>query len=799
MEYGYHPVLVIIDGNGRLQQIDLLSFHKSQITIGQIKDKNDICIPDEFVSRSPHGLFVMRKGRILYKDCNNSNGSYVTTFRGERFLRNSSEEIELSNNSIIRIGSRRDPRRKAVMWFMYMSPEEVIYRKVLNQAQVTIGRANQNDIVLEHPSVSRTHAMILQSGSGHELRDNDSTNGTMVNWKELNQAQVLQEKDLIQISGFQMVFANRCIYYRMTMGGIGITAHQVEKTVGKGNEQKKILRNVDLEIRANEFVAIIGGSGAGKSTLMNVLNGFDRKYDGEVQINNVSMKEHFQKVKEIIGYVPQEDIIYENLTLRRMLQYTAKLRMPKDTNQEEIEQRIENVLNTLELTEHQNTVIRKLSGGQKKRASIAVELLADPKLFFLDEPTSGLDPGTEKNLMTSLKQLCKSQNRTIVMVTHTTQSLHLCDKVIFMGPGGRVCFVGSVEDAKKFFQNDDLTEIYNIMSRDPQKWETRFREILDPVGGQEEQSRLSRYHRPKVPAMRQFATITSRYLELIINDRRKLMILILEPILIGLLLFIVAGDQVFDIFNPDQMPDDDTQWIASVAYNQTKSIMFTLSCAAIWIGLFNSIQEVCKERNILKREYMANLRLPIYISSKVSVQMVLGLIQAVLLTETFLLLVEHFTDDGNASLHQDDIQTLFHGTGETLEIVLTVWITIIASMALGLVVSSLVKSGDKAMVAAPFLLIVQLLFSGILFELKGAGEMISYVTFSKWSVDCLCTIANIGDIDEDLHPVKADLDDELFRWDGLAVIHDWEILLAMAAICIVISIIILRSISRDGR
>ena len=203
------------------------------------------------------------------------------------------------------------------------------------------------------------------------------------------------------------------------------------------------MNDVSCEIRPNEFVAIIGGSGAGKTTLMNAISGFEQEFTGKVYCNNVDLVAQFQHLKNIIGFVPQQDIIYENLTLKRMLLYTAKLKMPEDTKKQEMEQRIEAVLKMVDLLEHQNTYIRKLSGGQKKRASIAVELLADPKLFFLDEPTSGLDPGTEKNLMETLSRLAKEQNKTIIMVTHTTQNLHLCDKIIFMGPGsGSRCYPG---------------------------------------------------------------------------------------------------------------------------------------------------------------------------------------------------------------------------------------------------------------------------------------------------------------------------------------------------------------------
>ena len=157
-----------------------------------------------------------------------------------------------------------------------------------------------------------------------------------------------------------------------------------------------------------------------------------------------------------------------------MLYYTAKMKMPDNTSMQEIEDRIQEVLRLIELTEHQNTMIKNLSGGQKKRASIAVELLADPGMFFLDEPTSGLDPGTEQKLMRVLNRLSKTQGKTIVMVTHTTQSLDLCDKIIFMGKKGRLAFMGTPEEAKMFFGTESLIEIYNLLEEDTESWAGQF-------------------------------------------------------------------------------------------------------------------------------------------------------------------------------------------------------------------------------------------------------------------------------------------------------------------------------------
>ena len=341
------------------------------------------------------------------------------------------------------------------------------------------------------------------------------------------------------------------------------------------------------------------------------------------------------------------------------------------------------------------TYIRKLSGGQKKRASIAVELLADPGLFFLDEPTSGLDPDTEQSLMNTLAELSKSEGKTIIMVTHTTQSIHLCDKVIFMGPGGKICYCGSPQGIYSYFQKKELVDVYNELGGNVDYWNTQY---LQAYGIQSQSShtvseasmaKMRQSASRQVSSIRQLFVLTGRYFELIWNDKQRLLLLILQPLIISLLLTVVAKKDVFRI------------------YNDTQSIMFALACAGIWIGLFNTIQEICKERPILKREYMGNLHLWTYILSKYIVQGVLCVLQSTILTVIFLAAMKH---SPKAAVILPKPQ---------LEIWVTVFLTIYASAAMGLIVSAFVKNSDRAMAVAPFVLIIQLLFSGVLFELEG--------------------------------------------------------------------------------
>lgn len=508
------------------------------------------------------------------------------------------------------------------------------------------------------------------------------------------------------------------MFYKVNPEGIALDIKKLNKVVDAKGGKKTILDSVDLSIGANEFVAIIGGSGAGKTTLMTAMSGFDTDVTGDVYCNGINLRDNFQTLKNIIGFVPQQDIIYENITLKKMLFYTAKLKMPEDTTKEEIEARIHDVLEMVELLEHQDTYIRRLSGGQKKRASIAVELLANPGLFFLDEPTSGLDPGTEQHLMNTLSRLSKEQEKTIVMVTHTTNNLHLCDKVIIMGYGGKLCYCGSPEGIKDFFQTDDIVQVYDMITADTAAWEQRFKQSGINKPNEESTESQGKEIKPKrASSLNQLSVLVRRYLTLIKNDMERLIMIFIQPILIGLLLALVAEKGIYD------------------KMFETRSILFALMSAGIWMGLFNTIQEIYKERVILKREYMANLKLPIYMLSKYIVQAMVAIVQSVIVVAVFVMVKGAPKCDG-----------VIFGNA-VVEMMITIFVTIYVSAGFGLLISACSKNGDRAMSVAPFVLIIQLLFSGILFTLNGATDKISYFTFSRWSMEALGSTNSLNELE----------------------------------------------------
>lgn len=770
------PKFTIVDPDGGLREYICPVDKKQKMVLGRQADC-DICVACPNVS-GIHGQFKWVNGIMYYADANSSNGTYVNKMGHVQFEKGSRNYIALNDGDFISVHGKDDSSNQFILLYTEVDDSAKWSRVDIGREKIVIGRSSGCDIVIPHIGASRQHAEIFPSEKGYAIKDLSSMNGVYLNNTLITRPVRLKDNDLITILNMRIVFNGGFLYYRSHQNGVSLKARHLYKKVNHG---KLILNDVNLDIGSNEFVAIIGGSGAGKSTVMNAISGFDKDITGEISCDGMDMRKNFSTLKNLIGYVPQEDIVYNNLTLRKMLYYTAKLKMPQDVTKQEIHARIEKVLEMVELSEHQNTYIRKLSGGQKKRASIAVELLADPRLFFLDEPTSGLDPGTEKNFMQTLNRLAKLQGKTIIMVTHTTQNLHLCDKIVFMGPGGKLCFCGSVDEAKMFFNTENLVDIYNVIDQNTEFWAQKWKDCQEVTRSQKEivePDKKNGYDTGKRAGFfRQLFVLTMRYFELIKNDWQCLLMSFLQPIIIALLINVVATDDVFHV------------------YEDTKSILFSLSCAGIWIGLFNSIQEICKERSILRREYMGNLKLSAYVLSKFNVQIIMTMFQALIMMGMFTGMVGH---EKKGLMFK---QVFF-------EKFLLMWITIFAATALGFAISAMVRSADKAMVLAPFVLIVQLLFSGILFDLDGLSKKIAYFTISKWSVEGFGSIAHLNKLDVRLQVKNPDIvnliedihkPDSAFKHTLHHLSQSYIVLGIMIVVCCVFCMIALRSLSKDRR
>lgn len=755
--------LVIVDGSEEPKEVRLREFGKRNITFGRDED-NDIVLKSRFVSRH-HGIFHINDKQIIVEDLGSKN---LLIMNG-----NVTRKSILREGDVLRIDYYKENKFEGVMFFMSSAGRRAVWNtlSMKGKQEVIIGRNDSCDIILNHVGVSKFHADIRWNGKSYELQDHNSTNGTFVNGKRCNR-KVLEEKDLIIISNAKLIFTSEKIYFCYYSSGIGIEAHNLVRTVNNKGKSFNICNHVSLSIEPGELVAIIGGSGAGKTTLMNAICGYNQPTSGTVIMNGMNLYESYDVLKSIIGYVPQQDIVYDNLTLFQMLDYAAKLRLPDDTTSEERKRRVQIVVDMVELTGKEGTMIRRLSGGQKKRASIAVELLSDPGLFFLDEPASGLDPGTEYNLMRTLKKMA-NKGKTVILVTHSILNLDICDKVVFMGKGGNLCFCGNLQEAGRFFDVKNMVEIYNMISEQPGIWKKKYLEYiendniyLNPETGVHQPVQIKKARKNLV---KQTATLSKRYLHLMVNDRqRTLMILLQAPILAVLISLVKDGTQFEQ-------------------YGMTKSLLFALSCSAFWVGILNSIQEICKERNILKREYMTGLHIGPYILSKVLVLGLFCFIQAFLLTGMFSLRVG-----------APDKGVVLFPVGEMF---LTTFLTAFSAAAMGLFASAMFKNPDRAMTVAPILLMPQILFSGLLFELKGITKIISWFAVCRWSMEGYGTTSNLnalkymvkinGDVQEVAHKAE-----DFFDYTGAHIWKSWGILLTFVIGFSVISCLVLRNIKK---
>ncbi len=431
---------------------------------------NDIVVDYDAVSR--------RHARLDRRD----TGWEITDLGSTNGLRLHDRQVEnarLTDGDVLHVGRAvtlqfRDPQPATSEAALQREPSErhSTSFELPAKGPLILGRSENADVTVFHPQVQRAHAQIVQRAGGMYLQDLGSSAGTYVNGQPIREHQ-LTEGDVVRIGSSRLVLEHGRLRLVDEAGDLRLDAFHLWRVVGKG---LRILQDVSLSIYPQEFVAVVGGSGSGKSTLLNALSGYRPANAGAVLLNGVDLYRNFNAYRNDLGYVPQDDLIHRELPVRRSLDYAARLRMPGDTSAAERQQRIEEVIDELDLRVAADRPVRALSGGQRKRVSIGVELLTRPSLFFLDEATSGLDPGTETQMMKLLRRLA-DQGRTVALVTHATKNVMICDKVIFLARGGRLAYYGPPEEALRYFQVDDFDEIYGRLEQtDPTESEDRYRQ-----------------------------------------------------------------------------------------------------------------------------------------------------------------------------------------------------------------------------------------------------------------------------------------------------------------------------------
>jgi ABC-type multidrug transport system ATPase subunit/predicted component of type VI protein secretion system len=599
-----------------------------------------------------------------------------------------------------------------------------------------IGRALENELVVTDLQVSRYHAEFRAHPDGrYEIVDLGSHNGTYVNGQAI-QRHLLQANDIVGVGHSTFRLIGDRLEEFVDNGAVSFSARRLSVTVPHGKTTKTILKDVSFGVPEKSLIGVIGPSGSGKSTLLRALTGYRPADQGEVLYDSRNLYKQFAELRQRIGLVPQDDILHKELQVRTALRYAAKLRFPGDTAPAEREARIDEVLRELKLDIHADKRITSLSGGQRKRVSVALELLTKPSLIFLDEPTSGLDPGMDRDVMKLLRGLA-DDGRTVLVVTHSVAELALCDKLLVMAPGGSVAYFGPPDEALTFFGYDNWADVFSAFEnyrdydwagrwRGSQHYQTYAAE-LDQAAPQA--AHYIPYQAAKPPKQQgwgsQLFTLVRRYLSVIVSDRGFIGLMVVLPAVLGVVSLLIPAH-----YGLGPGPAK-----ARFKNQDAGTILMILAVGACFAGSANSVRELIKERVIYERERAVGLSRSAYLMSKV---LVLGMITA--------LQGAIISGIGFAPRKELPTEGVILHSHPAVEMAIVIMVFGFTSMMVGLIISALVKTSEKTMPLLVMFAIVQIVFTGVLFQLYGKPgvEELSWLMPARWAVAGAGVTANLN-------------------------------------------------------
>ncbi len=671
-----HPWLQLILDQYVVQDIPLSA---ARLEIGSQPAPGGLSIPHPSVRPRHAELLAVGDGgwklrQISPEAATRINGQRVS----ERLLQDG--DIILLGKCENRLLLYRDPERRP------LSLREI----ALGREITRVGRDPENEVSLRHPTVSRFHAVIRKTAAGTELEDHGSTNGTFVNGVRIRR-QWLHAGDRIMIGavpldfdGAQMAAQSDENRFRLSCRGLGQSVIDLQT-----GQPRQLLDAIALVIQPRELVGILGPSGCGKSTLLDALNGLRPAREGWVQINNWDLYRDYAALRPLIGHVPQDDILHSELNVRECLHYTARLRLPTDTGESEIEARVTEVLEILELGERAELGISSLSGGQRKRVSLGIELLSKPGLLFLDEPTAGQDPRTEMKMMQTFREIA-NRGATVVLSTHLLGSFSLLDKVAVL-VGGRLAYFGPGQQLLAYFRQSRPADIYDCLQQhSPAEWaeqylrSEQYHEIVarcldESAPGPASASALigpvaEVESGGAARSWSQFQVLSRRQFRLRWTGLGRAASLLLPPAVVAGLMDLLKGGA------------------------DGPKTLFMIVFAALWFGGSACVRELVDERQIFRRERQHGLSLAAYLGSKLAYALGLGALQTAAFVGVLMF-------GGALQGH------LLQAWGMML---LLYW----NGALLGLLISALVKRPDTALLLFPLLLIPQLLLAGLFIPVR---------------------------------------------------------------------------------
>jgi ABC-type multidrug transport system ATPase subunit/ABC-type multidrug transport system permease subunit len=619
---------------------------------------------------------------------------------------------------------------------------------------------------LDHPHISRQHARLKVKDDRVVLMDLGSANGTHVNGRRIDKPVALNYGDRIDIGPFSLQFDGDALVSRSRSNNIELVGRKLRRVVKDRATGKPLtlLHDIHLVVRPREFVCLLGPSGSGKSTLLGMLSGRNPPDRGAVTVNGEDLYANFAALKQDIAVVPQKDVLHDSLAVGSALRYTAELRLPPDTGRDETESSVSDILDVVGLSKRRATLIRHLSGGQVKRASLANELMARPSLLFVDEATSGLDEQTDREIMELFRQVADS-GKTVVCITHNLANVEAtCHLVVILTEGGRLAFIGTPDEAKGYFGVARLGDVYRKLgTRVAEEWQTAFRSspffskyvrdrmTVDADSEDKEHEEQGQPDRTGANLFRQTWILIRRYVAVWRGDRQALLAMLGQSLLVALLLGIVFG-RLDAVENPLERAQ------------RTVNLLFLLNVSCFWFGCNNAAKELVKERLICTRERDFNLRMDSYFASKFLVLVLIALIQVALLFGI--------------------VRVWCGPPGSAVWQALTLVVLATAGTALGLLISALARTEEVAVALVPIAVIPQIILAGVIAPLQGLGKGLAETAITaRWG-------------ERALEALLPDADLALLRLDRAA--YRWQVAM-VAGHVLAFAVLTLLALWRQGR
>lgn len=591
---------------------------------------------------------------------------------------------------------------------------------MLGDGKHLIGRDPEAAICFEDPQVSRQHAILEIRGNRARVTDLGSANGTWLNGRRVERHATVADGDVLQIQGYGFHWRGGVLTLRLAGKGFCLEARNLSFSVGK-NQEKKLLDEVSFSLYPGELCGLMGLAGAGKTTLMKCANGIFNPTRGALLINGINLHQHYDRFRTAIGYVPQEDIFHKDLTVIQALRYVARLRLGPDLERDALEERCDAVLDRLAMGETnadiRNTRIAHISGGQKRRMNIAIELLTDPSIFFLDEPISGLS--SEEALLTmKILRGMADDGKTLLMSLHQPgmELYQMMDSVLYLHRGGRPVLMGPPLDTL-LVTNPDIPLEEAVHPE--QALRTLEKQASEESVAQWKQSDLYKEYvvgrrdkgglladqvqeqAPRSPGWWQFITLFRRNLDIKIGDRVNSLILLAQAPVIAVLIVLVFRN---------------INWNA---FADRPNVIYLMVIASIWFGCSNAARDICGEWAVFQRERMFNLKLTPFVAAKAA----LGIGVAAIQCAVMALIVPTLCDLAASPL-------LYFGV---------MWASASAGVCLGLLISAFaspfMKSNEIALGLIPIVLLPMVILGGVIRpykDLDPGTRLLAVSTITHW-------------------------------------------------------------------